>query len=155
MGDETARSVSKPASGPREIALRFVAHLDRGEIEQAVGLCALDAQIWVPGHPTFSPPQFRDFLTLSFDHLDPRSLTVKTIGSTAEGQRVAVEAHSAGRLKTGAEYENRYHFLFIVRDGSIRTLNVYATSGFALTAAWTSGVPRRIRVMRAVKKGKR
>jgi ketosteroid isomerase-like protein len=53
----------------------------------------------------------------------PMKMTVH--GITAEGERVAVEAESYGELNSGAIYNNKYHFLFIVRDGKITTVKEY------------------------------
>jgi hypothetical protein len=46
-------------------------------------------------------------------------------GITAEGDRVAVEAESRFRTVKGALYNNRYHFLFIIRAGKIVRFNEY------------------------------
>jgi len=48
---------------------------------------------------------------------EPPRLTIK--GVTAEGERVAIEAEGRAVSKTGKPYNNRYHFLFVVRDGVI------------------------------------
>jgi ketosteroid isomerase-like protein len=123
----------------REVALRLLSHLERRELDDVLALCALDAEIWLPGHPTFSRQQFHDFLSVSLERLAPDTFVLKPFGTTAEGERVAVEAHSSGELKTGGRYENRYHFLFVVRGGKVQSLDVYATSGFAVTASWIGG----------------
>jgi ketosteroid isomerase-like protein len=44
---------------------------------------------------------------------------------TAEGERVAVEAESKAKLANGTLYHNRYHFLFVVRDGRIQAVKEY------------------------------
>lgn len=40
-------------------------------------------------------------------------------GWTAQGDRVAMEAESHARMRSGKVYNNLYHFLHIVRDGKI------------------------------------
>jgi ketosteroid isomerase-like protein len=47
----------------------------------------------------------------------PPRLTVK--GVIAEGDRVSIEADGHAVSKAGKSYDNRYHFLFVVRDGMI------------------------------------
>jgi uncharacterized protein len=47
---------------------------------------------------------------------------------TAEGERVAVEAHSRGRHVSGKVYTNEYHFLFEFRDGKLVVLKEYMDS---------------------------
>ena len=44
---------------------------------------------------------------------------------TAEDDRVAVEAESKAKLVNGTLYHNRYHFLFVVRDGRIHAVKEY------------------------------
>jgi ketosteroid isomerase-like protein len=44
---------------------------------------------------------------------------------TAEDDRVAVLADSDGELVSGARYDNKYHFLFQLRDGLITNVWEY------------------------------
>jgi ketosteroid isomerase-like protein len=121
----------------RNVALTFLGHLERGEVAAAMMLVADDVAVWAPGHPGMTKPQLHEFLSLALERFIVGSLTLKPIGTTAEGDRVAIEAESSVRLKTGGEYTNRYHFLFIVRDGRIRAFNIYSSSGLAVDASWT------------------
>jgi uncharacterized protein len=121
----------------RNVALTFISHLERGEVGAALMLVSDQVTVWAPGHSDMSKAQLREFFELALERFVVDSLTMKPIGTTAEGDRVAVEAESSVLLKTGGRYENRYHFLFIVRDGKIRTLNIYTSSGLAVDSAWT------------------
>lgn len=56
----------------------------------------------------------------------PIQMTI--VGMTAEDDRVAVEATSFGPMKTGPNYENRYHFLFRIRDGKVFEVREYSCS---------------------------
>ena len=49
--------------------------------------------------------------------------TVRTM--TAEGDRVAIEAESAGLHASGKRFDNRYHFLMLLKDGKIVQLTEY------------------------------
>ncbi len=53
----------------------------------------------------------------------PMTMTIH--GVTAQGDRVAVEAESYGKLKNGSVYNNKYHFLFILKDGKIAQVKEY------------------------------
>ena len=55
----------------------------------------------------------------------PQGLAFTIDAMTAEGERVAVEAHSEGRHVSGATYSNEYHFLFVFRDGKLVLLREY------------------------------
>jgi uncharacterized protein len=121
----------------RNVALNFLGYLERAEVAPAMMLIADDVAVWAPGHPDMTKAQLREFLDLALERFTAGSLNLKPIGTTAEGDRVAIEAESSVLLKAGGKYTNRYHFLFIVRDGKIHALNIYAGSGLAVDSAWT------------------
>jgi uncharacterized protein len=121
----------------RNVALTFLGYLERAEIVPAMMLVSDDVAVWAPGHPDMNKAQLREFLELALDRFVAGSLSLKPIGTTAEADRVAVEAESSVQLKNGGRYTNRYHFLFIMRDGKIRALNIYSGSGLAVDSAWT------------------
>ena len=52
-------------------------------------------------------------------------LSLRVKGVTAEGERVAVEAESFAKMKSGKTYQNHYHFLVEVRDGKIQAVREY------------------------------
>jgi hypothetical protein len=53
------------------------------------------------------------------------ALRLSPTGATAEGERVAVEAESYARMSNGKIYQNKYHFLFTVRNGKIQAVKEY------------------------------
>lgn len=53
----------------------------------------------------------------------PSKITVD--GITAEGDRVAIEAEGHAELTNGKIYRNRYHYLFIFRDGKVCRAKLY------------------------------
>jgi ketosteroid isomerase-like protein len=61
----------------------------------------------------------------------PDGLSFTITGTTAEPDRVAVEAVSYGRTRGGRLYNNRYHLLILLQDGLIRTAREYLDSGHA------------------------
>jgi uncharacterized protein len=50
---------------------------------------------------------------------------------TAEGDRVAVEAESHAKMKSGKLYQNKYHFLLTIRDGKIQGVKEYLDTAHA------------------------
>ncbi|WP_439621378.1 nuclear transport factor 2 family protein [Hyphomonas sp.] len=52
-------------------------------------------------------------------------------GLTQEGDRVAVEATSAGALRNGKSYRNQYHFLFVLESGVIKHIREYHDTAHA------------------------
>jgi uncharacterized protein len=58
----------------------------------------------------------------------PQGIQFTIDAMTAEGERVAVEAHSRGRHVSGKLYTNEYHFLFEFRAGKLAVLKEYMDS---------------------------
>ncbi len=61
----------------------------------------------------------------------PNGLTFTITGTTAEGNRVALEAESYGLTRSGKLYNNLYHLLVLLEDGRIKTVREYLDSGHA------------------------
>jgi hypothetical protein len=59
----------------------------------------------------------------------PLTLTIHAM--TAEGDRVAVEAESYGKLKGGQIYNNFYHLLFVIQGGKLQAVKEYADTQLA------------------------
>ncbi|WP_176594682.1 nuclear transport factor 2 family protein [Sphingobium sp. EM0848] len=96
---------------------------------------------WTPGGGEIQG-QLAALSALIDKHFDVQGITLTIEGVTAEGDRVAVEARSEGRLRNGSRYANRYHWLFLLRDGKITvareyndTAHVNAVLGPALAGA--------------------
>jgi ketosteroid isomerase-like protein len=61
----------------------------------------------------------------------PNGLTFTITGTTAEGNRVALEAESYGTTRSGKLYNNLYHLLVLLENGKIKTVREYLDSGHA------------------------
>jgi ketosteroid isomerase-like protein len=59
---------------------------------------------------------------------------VTVVATTAEGDRVAIEAVGKGRLRNGRSYDNRYHFLMEVRDDRVVAIREYMDSAHVVAA---------------------
>jgi uncharacterized protein len=110
-----------------EVVEDFFAAMSAGEVERLLDLLDEDLTYTVSGsfpiagdydkagfeanlrgeHPEYRRPEFDG----------PLKLTIT--GVTAQGERVAVEADSDGKLPGGDDYHNEYHYLFVVRDRKI------------------------------------
>jgi ketosteroid isomerase-like protein len=112
----------------RKTALKMMASMSAGGLDESI--LTEDVSWWVPGRGTVTKAEFKGMSDGFRSMLDgPFSLTVK--GVTAEGDRVAVEAESYGKLKNGKIYNNTYHFLFLFRDGTIYQAKEYNDSQHA------------------------
>ena len=94
-------------------------------------MLAPDSRWWLPGHPQeFPAAGWADKATVERRlaanlKLLPHGLEIIVGAMTAEDDRVAVEAESKAKLVNGTLYHNRYHFLFVVRDGRIHAVKEY------------------------------
>jgi ketosteroid isomerase-like protein len=61
----------------------------------------------------------------------PNGLSFTITATTAEGDRVALEAESYGTTRSGKLYNNLYHLLVLLEDGKIKTVREYLDSGYA------------------------
>jgi hypothetical protein len=68
----------------------------------------------------------------------PSGLTFTITGTTAEGNRVALEAESYGMARSGKLYNNLYHLLVLLEDGKIKTVREYLDSGHATEVLGTT-----------------
>jgi len=117
----------------KEILREFFALLGTPDIEGIKAFMAEDIQWVVPQDPSLSPlagtrtkeqweALYRGFLANM-----PAGVRYEIGGMTAEGDRVAVEAESHAETPRG-HFNNRYHFLFELRDGKIVLAKEYADS---------------------------
>lgn len=107
---------------------------DPALMAQAVALMAEDAIYWIPGDwangGTFSKSEVAAMVARGTDVFQDR-LEITIHGITASDDRVAVEMESKGRFKDGRPYNNTYHWLFVIRDGTLRTIKEYTDTLYA------------------------
>ena len=109
----------------------FLDHYAQARYDTALAMLAPDARWWIPGHPQeFPAAGWADKATVERRlaanlKLLPHGIEIIVGDMTAEGERVAVEAESKAKLVNGTLYHNRYHFLFVVRDGRIHAVKEY------------------------------
>ena len=115
----------------RRIAIDFFQRIGRKDVAGALALLADDVNYWILGG-TVATPSAGDHTKEQMSKLfhimmkafkDGLRMNVK--GSTAEGDRVALELESRGELKNGRVYQQKYHVLMTVRDGRIVSVREY------------------------------
>jgi ketosteroid isomerase-like protein len=112
----------------RKTALKFFEALSSGRLDET--LITDDIAWWVPGRGTLSKAEFMA-LADGFQGLVESPITMTVKGITAEGDRVAIEAESYGKLRNGKIYNNTYHFLLQFRDGKVCLSKEYNDSKHA------------------------
>lgn len=109
----------------------FLDHYAHARYDAALAMLAPDSRWWIPGHPQeFPAAGWADKATVERRlaanlKLLPHGIEIIVGDMTAEGDRVAVEAESKAKLVDGTLYHNRYHFLFVVREGRIHAVKEY------------------------------
>jgi len=112
----------------KKVVVGFFENLSAGNASGAFGTMADSATWWIQGNFPLSGTKTKaQFMHLAADLMSKidGGLTVKVTAMTAEGDRVAAEAESYAKMKNGKTYQNRYHFLCVVRDGKIQSVREY------------------------------
>jgi uncharacterized protein len=109
----------------KKLVIKLIEHLSSGLLDKAFDAVADDATWWVAGTPElYSKQQYRDLCAHS--HTIFKTGPVMTIkATTAEADRVALEAESDADLVNGKHYHNYYHFLFVIHDGRVTQAKEY------------------------------
>jgi len=116
------------------LARAFFQRFNDNDVAGAVELLADDATWWLAGKPDKLPgvglltrAQIVDVFRRMTAQL-PEGLRMTVKGTVAEGDQVAVEVESHGRLKNGRVYENQYHLLMRLRGDKIAAVKEYYDS---------------------------
>lgn len=100
----------------RDIALALLQGIERGDIAAVRNTLAPAATWEIPGFGSYDRESFMASLSHTIALSRTRRLIVRH--TTAEANRVAVEAAGEFRFYDGRDYNNRYHYLFEF-DGSL------------------------------------
>lgn len=113
----------------RATVLQFCECLSRRDFSGMAQLVTRDATWWVVGRPDYAPyaglhrlSDVLQLLTSFVGTLDEFKFTVS--GSIAEGDRVVIEATSAGRMGA-AEYTNTYLMRYQLSEGKIDVIREF------------------------------
>jgi ketosteroid isomerase-like protein len=120
----------------KAVALELLEDLSTGNVEGATNKFAEDF-VWITPSDvrtfrhagTRNKSEFVEILG-RFRGFFTEEHRYKVVGTTCEGDRVAVEAE-AGGMARGIPFFNRYHFLFQFRDGKIVVGKEYMDTAFA------------------------
>jgi ketosteroid isomerase-like protein len=112
----------------KELARVFLDALSRADQDLVADLYADDFRLWTAGSLPFSGTSDRTTALAGMPQilgLFPDGITFTIHAMTAEGDRVAIEATSAGTTFRGDPYRQTYHFLLRARDGKIVEFKEY------------------------------
>lgn len=116
-----------------DVVLAYMDRISAGDFDGALAMTADDVRFQGPQGEKMD----KDALRGVFAAVKPlliNPLDQEIVGTTCEGNRVAVESRASSLLANGNTYSNLYHFLFEVEDGRITACREYnntlATSAF-------------------------
>ncbi len=101
------------------LAHRFLAALSAGAVPD--DLLTDDMTVWTTTGGTSEKARWQGGLAM-LSALFTDGLTYTADAITAEADRIAIEAHSAGTLRDGSAFANRYVFILRTRDGRIAAI---------------------------------
>jgi ketosteroid isomerase-like protein len=113
----------------KEIIRRFLLSMGEGHFDAL----ADNAVFWVAGSMAFSGQYTKQEIKDSFakfNSLTAEPFVVVPTAMIEEGNRVAVEAAAAVRLRDGRTFRNSYHYVFTLRDEMIVEVREYFDSAY-------------------------
>ncbi len=121
--------MSNSVEDNRALAIRFIQRMKPcGGIDET--LISDDFRWWAPGLGSSDKTQMRALID-QLKPIMPRMPDMTIAGSTAEGERIALEVSGKCELADGRRYDNEYHFLIFVRDGRVRLVKEYTDTKLA------------------------
>jgi uncharacterized protein len=118
----------------KKVVADFFENRSAGNGPAILAALADSATWWLAGNfalsGTRTKQQFAELLGGLGSKIDG-PLTLKVTGVTAEGDKVAVEAESYAKMKSGKTYQNQYHFLITLHDGKIQAVKEYLDTAHA------------------------
>jgi ketosteroid isomerase-like protein len=115
--------MSDQADRNRATVLRLMEALNVCDADTIRSIMPADADWWVLGIGTLD----RDTVITQLEQLLGSAKVAEThiLGTTAEGDRVAVESRGNFEFADGRVYRNSYHHLFTLRDGQVVGVREY------------------------------
>ncbi|TWO69987.1 nuclear transport factor 2 family protein [Caenimonas sedimenti] len=127
----------------RHTALEFFRRFDADDIPGVLDLMADDIAYWLGGKPgtnatagrVHTKQEMADIFRRMTRALKDGRLRMTVKNTTAEGDRVAVEAESYGELLNGRVYNQEYHVVMTIRNGKIAAAREYMDTAH-VNAVW-------------------
>lgn len=110
------------------LASNFIDALSSGDPQRILAFYTDDATVWTAGSLPFSGLHPREAVVALCEGLlgaFPGGLRFDVTAMTAENERVAIEAEGHGQHASGNVYDQKYHFLVVIRDGKVAEMKEY------------------------------
>lgn len=114
----------------KELVKEFIEAMKTSNVDKLKTMITDDFSWWIIGKPEYlaTAGEHDTEYFLGFfkgEALFPEGANFKTTSMIAEGNSVAAEAEFKAVTIMGANYENYYHFLFIIEDGKVKRMKEY------------------------------
>ncbi len=128
----------------KAVAHQFFDFLGAGDADGLLSIYSDDFTCWTAGSLPFSGTHPRAeiaAMVTGVTSVFPKGWRFAVRAMTAEGERVAVEAECLGEHVSGQTYRQKYHFVFVVRDGKIREMREYFDTQHAFQVLCSAPAP--------------
>lgn len=131
--EEQEKNVETENSGLKEnkaLVAEFVEAMRISNVDKLKTMITDDFRWWIIGKPEYlaTAGEHDTAYFLNFfkgEEVFPEGADFKTTSMIAEGNKVAAEAEFKARTAMGSDYENYYHFLFVIENGKVKEMKEY------------------------------
>jgi ketosteroid isomerase-like protein len=114
----------------KKIVNEFIEAMKTSNVDKLKTMITDDFSWWIIGKPEYlaTAGEHDTEYFLGFfkgTELFPNGAEFKTTSMISEGNKVAAEAEFKAKTVMGTDYENSYHFLFIIENGKIKRMKEY------------------------------
>lgn len=113
----------------------FIDALGRLDMEKFLGFLTEDVMFETPGQFPAAGVKTKAQVAKEFPAMKeilPKGLKFKILTMTAEDDRVHVELTGEAKTADGKDYNNRYHYAIVIRDGKICSFRDYLDSDLVM-----------------------
>lgn len=127
---ETLKTYKMDLKKNKELVKEFIVAMQNSNVEKLKTMITNDFSWWIIGKPEYlvtAGEHDKDYFLGFFkgSELFPEGPEFKIISIMAEDNKVATEATFKAKTAMGTDYENTYHFLFIIENGKIKRMKEY------------------------------
>lgn len=119
----------------KALALKFIDALGRLETDEFLSYMTDDVNFETPGQFPAAGIKTKAEVAKEFPAMKevlPGGLNFTIHTVTAEDDRVHIELSGKAKTADGGDYNNRYHYAFVVRDGKISSFRDYLDSDLVM-----------------------
>ena len=114
----------------KKLVAEFIEAMRISNVDKLKTMITDDFSWWIIGKPEYlaTAGEHDTEYFLNFfkgEELFPEGTDFRTVSMISEGNTVAAEAEFSAKTAMGTDYENYYHFLFIIEDGKIKRMKEY------------------------------